>query len=94
MVITRCGLDCSDCYAYPKDCPGCAKVEGKPFWTEGAKQCELYRCSSEHGFAHCGQCAELPCQMWHDLKDPSQSDEEHQQALQVRAQRLLGLASE
>lgn len=30
--------------------------------------------------------------MWRDLKDPSLSDEEHRQALQVRVQRLHGLS--
>lgn len=92
-MITRCGLDCRDCYAYPNDCPGCKVVAGKPAWAEsiGEEQCQLYQCSAAKAYAHCGQCNELPCKMWYDLKDPSLSDEGHLQAINERIERLRSL---
>ncbi len=91
-MLSRCGLDCSQCYAYPHDCQGCEAVAGAPFWTQqeqgGMEQCELYRCSAEKGYAHCGSCQELPCKKWYDLKDPSYSEEQHLQSIQERIKRL------
>lgn len=91
-MLARCGLDCSECYAYPHDCKGCNAVEGKPFCTQevGVEQCDLYRCSAAKNYTHCGHCEELPCKMWYDLKDPSYSDEQHLQSIQERVKRLRG----
>lgn len=89
-MIARCGLDCSECYAYPHDCTGCKEVDGKPFWTKevGVEQCQLYGCSAEKSFQHCGDCKELPCKTWYEMKDPSWSDEEHLQGIKDRVKRL------
>lgn len=91
-MIARCGLDCTECYAFPHDCSGCSAVEGKPYWTKdvGEEQCQLYRCSAERSLAHCGNCQELPCKLWYELKDPSWSKEEHQQGIEDRVKRLKG----
>lgn len=89
-MLARCGLDCNDCYAYPKDCTGCEAVMGKPYWTKevGEEQCRLYRCSLDRGHTHCGKCAELPCKMWYEAKDPSWSDAEHREEIKKRVARL------
>jgi len=59
MKLAICGIDCDACkYAAERDCPGCQACEGKMFWGT----CDLYACASEKGHAHCGLCAEFPCQ--------------------------------
>lgn len=87
-MMTVCGLFCSECELYEKECQGCTSMEGKPFWVvhleEEDKICPLYKCSLERKYTHCGQCEELPCRKWHDLKDPSLSDEAHLQSIKDR----------
>ena len=87
-MMTVCGLFCSECVLYQKECQGCQSMEGKPFWVihleEDDKICPLYKCSQERTHPNCGQCGELPCQKWSDLKDPSMSDEAHLQSINER----------
>lgn len=33
-MISPCGVDCSICDYYKKDCGGCFAIQGKVFWTE------------------------------------------------------------
>lgn len=90
MKLSVCGLVCDECPYYSKPCKGCREVKGAPFWVEEIESdnCELYHCSSERGFRSCGDCAELPCRSFRQLKDPGISDEEHLMELERRVQRL------
>ncbi|MCL2167473.1 MAG: hypothetical protein FWH49_09345, partial [Clostridiales bacterium] len=45
------------------------------------------------GFKTCGECAEVPCQLFYDWKDPSMSDEEHRQAVATNVSFLNDLKS-
>ena len=37
-----------------------------------------FDCSiNKKGFSSCGDCSELPCQKYNDLRDPSIPEEEH-----------------
>jgi len=86
-IISSCGIVCSDCPAYPEQCPGCEASAGSPFWTDeaGMDVCPLYDCCrAQKGFAHCGLCPQLPCEAFTDLKDPSLNEEEHTQVLNER----------
>jgi hypothetical protein len=91
-MITKCGLDCKECYAYEKECTGCEAVCGQPFWTEHVEggQCPLFKCCMEKEHASCGACGELPCNKWYDLKDPSMTDDEHQNSINKRVKILKG----
>jgi len=88
MVISACGLVCSECHFFRKECSGCYEVEGAPFWAKDISEngkCPLYECSViQKGFKSCGQCSELPCIMFQDLKDPNVSEQEHKKALSKR----------
>ncbi len=90
MELSTCGLICSDCEFYRKSCPGCRAVRGRPFWAEEVegKSCFLYDCCTEKGFHSCGNCSELPCKSFVELKDPNVSDEAHQLELARRVERL------
>jgi len=53
------------------------------------KVCPLYDCSvNKRKHKDCGDCAEVPCQMFREMKDPNSSDEEHRQGLVDRVERL------
>lgn len=92
MLLSSCGLICDECEFYGKQCKGCIAVQGQTFWAMENmpnKTCPLYHCAvNEHGYKSCGECAELPCKMFREMKDPNSTEEEHQQSLIQRADRL------
>ena len=92
MILSACGLICDECEFYEKECNGCLAVKGQTFWAKEMmpdKICPLFNCSvNEKGFKSCGDCEELPCKMFREMKDPNSSEEEHQLSLVQRVGRL------
>jgi hypothetical protein len=91
--ITACGLICRDCPFLGPKCAGCAPSAGKPFWAAefGLAGCPIYDCAvNQRGYATCGQCPSLPCDVFTKLKDPNLSEEEFQRSLHERVARLKG----
>lgn len=78
-IQTVCGYSCSDCEHHKKECPGCAKTKGKPFWTAYVQieTCPVYDCcANDRKLKHCGKCPELVCERFTRFKNPDVSDEE------------------
>lgn len=94
QIISACGLSCGACDYLKTRCPGCHAAGGETFWAKDSMpdgMCPLYKCSViEKKYHSCGQCAELPCQKFVDLKDPAISEEQHKQSIQERVLRLKG----
>lgn len=91
MVMTVCGVDCSTCEIYGKECKGCDEIKGCVFWTSmiDTKVCPIYNCVvNEKKYKNCGECSSLPCDMYKSLKDPSLSDEEHKLGIEKRVANL------
>lgn len=92
MVLSACGLICDECEFYGQECSGCIAVKGQTFWAKEMmpdKTCPLFNCSvNEKGYKSCGDCVELPCKMFREMKDPNSSDAEHQISLKQRVERL------
>jgi len=92
--ISVCGLDCAvmcaECNKIEElqnnPCKGCNAMEGKVFWTKYFNMdiCSIFACAKEKQLKHCGECELLPCNIWIELKDPSMSDEQHQQSIKDR----------
>lgn len=85
-----CGAICDGC-GYEKECAGgCEAQQGRVFWARyiGAEVCPIYQCAKTNGYVNCGQCSKLPCQIWTDVKDPAQSDLEHQKSITDRVTKL------
>lgn len=79
-MISLCGVNCGECEYLEQQCGGCAAIGGKVFWAHytGSDTCPIYSCCvDKKGFAHCGECGELPCQIYFDTRDPNVSEEEH-----------------
>jgi hypothetical protein len=95
QLISSCGIVCSECPFLGKQCDGCYKVKGSTFWAQEMipdKTCPLYACAvNEKKFKHCGECNELPCATFKEMKDPNCTEEEHRKALVERVQRLKTL---
>jgi hypothetical protein len=87
-----CGLYCGTCEHLDNKCKGCGHVQGRPFWTSLMQiaACPLYDCcvNNKH-LEHCGLCPEFPCATFLEMRDPSLSDAEAEQALQTRQQELI-----
>lgn len=92
QIISACGLVCNECEFYLKQCEGCYVVKGSTFWAKEmmpSKVCPLFDCSvNQRGYHSCGNCGELPCGTFLQMKDPNSTDEEHERMLKVRQQRL------
>ncbi len=59
-VQSHCGLMCATCeYQESHHCKGCIALKGQPFWGV----CPVSSCCQDKGYAHCGQCAEMPCEL-------------------------------
>ena len=69
-VQSYCGLLCNGCnYRESHGCKGCLALKGRPFWGE----CDVAACCRSKGYAHCGECADMPCDI---LKGMSCGDDE------------------
>ena len=100
--ISVCGIDCAvasiECNKMDKElqknpCKGCNAAEGKIYWTKylNLDTCPIYSCAKEKQLAHCGECAQLPCNIYFEMKDPAFSDEQHQQSIKDRINVLKSL---
>ena len=91
-MISACGLKCKECQFYNNPCSGCYNVEGKTFWAKDYTPngiCQLYNCSIlKNNYKNCGDCRELPCQMFQDLKDPNITEEKHIKMIDIRVKNL------
>jgi hypothetical protein len=92
MIISACGLVCTDCNFYNNACSGCFNVQGKTFWAKDHTEkgiCPLFDCAVNlKKLEHCGNCSELPCKKFHDLKDPNITKEEHLESINKRVEIL------
>jgi hypothetical protein len=92
MILSVCGLKCNECEFFNKTCSGCVAVKGSTFWAQEMmpnKVCPLFDCAvNKKGYKDCGDCADLPCIMFREMKDPKTSDEEHQKMLLERVKLL------
>jgi general stress protein 26 len=89
-VQSRCGLLCDGCdYRTSQGCAGCIALMGKPFWGE----CPVAACCQGKGYQHCGECADMPCDI---LRDFSCGDGEHcdkPQGARIEVCKLWALAA-
>ena len=86
-----CGTDCSACYCYGKMCSGCNDLKGKVFHVPEGKACAIYDCTAnQKKLKSCGECVEVPCDIWKKTRDPKYSDEEFAENIQMRIQALKG----
>jgi hypothetical protein len=92
MILSTCGLKCDECEYFGKTCDGCREVKGSTFWAVEmipSKVCPLYDCAvNQRGYYDCGECPELPCPAFIQMKDPAISDEEHRQMIRLRVDLL------
>lgn len=88
-VLSVCGSDCGSCDCFGSLCKGCRQCEGKVFHQPEGTACAIYACTvSEKGFKHCGECAQMPCEIWMRVRDPKYSDEEFEENVRSRTEAL------
>ncbi|NVN94566.1 MAG: DUF3795 domain-containing protein [Bacteroidetes bacterium] len=88
MLVSPCGIICSECPYYNNECTGCKNNEGKVFWSKDVTEngiCPMYDCSiNNKKLSNCGKCNEIPCQLYYNTKDPDISEEQHQESILER----------
>jgi len=95
-MLCVCGADCAECPQYGKDCPGCEEISGKVYWAGyiGKEVCPYYTCVKDRGIKNCGACKDIPCELWHSLKDPSWTDEQHEKSIRDRVEKFKNINEE
>lgn len=85
-MLCVCGADCDNCHSFGKECAGCEALQGKVYWAAylGKDVCPYYQCVRDKGLNHCGDCENIPCELWYSLKDPSMTDEQHEASVRER----------
>ena len=90
--ITRascCGTKCWKCGYYGIQCKGCNECLGKVFYIQDNQTCAIYECAIHNrGLTSCGSCSNVPCNIWHDTRDPGFSDEEFEKNILERVSNL------
>lgn len=89
-IISCCGVVCSECEYYPKECEGCPTIKGNAFWLQyvEADICPIYDCCiNKKQFVHCGLCGELPCEHY-GRGDPTKTEEENAEILKKQLAQL------
>ena len=89
LDISCCGTKCRECNFYGDMCQGCNECQGKVFHAPKGKACPIYACSvNKKKLRDCGQCGEVPCDIWRGTKDPSLSDEAFEKNIADRVRNL------
>lgn len=87
--LSVCGTDCSTCYCYGEMCSGCNECKGMVFHVPEGKACAIYHCCvKQKGLKNCGECKDVPCEIWMSTRDPKFSDKEFEENVNMRVQAL------
>ena len=88
-TLSCCGAKCTECEFYGTMCKGCNASLGKVFHAPKNQACPIYECSiNRKGMKGCGECAHVPCEIWRKTKDPAFTEEEFEQNIWERIERL------
>lgn len=91
-TLSCCGTQCDKCSFYGTMCKGCNESLGKVFHAPEGQACPIYECSiNGKKIKNCNACAQIPCDIWRQTKDPSFSEEEFEKNIKERVERLRGL---
>ena len=96
MYLSACGFNCEEC-PYKDQCKGiCHAIKGAPFYINefGVDTCPIFDCAvNKKGYTTCAPCAELPCQLHFDWKDPDMTNDEHVRSIAERVKILKASVS-
>ena len=92
MSLAPCGIMCGEFEACKEaGCSDCHEIKGQPFYLKefGVETCPLYDCPvNKKGYTTCAECSDLPCDIYQEWRDPSMSDEEHENSIIERVNAL------
>lgn len=89
-VLSCCGTECVNCQCYGNMYSGCNESAGKVFFMPEGQTCPIYDCTiNNKNMKCCGDCPNVPCDIWRNTKDPSYSDEEFEKNIKERVNRLM-----
>jgi len=90
-----CGVLCNEeCHAFGKECAGCNVIKGKVSWAKylGKDICPIYQCIENRGLNNCGECSDMPCDIWMiETKNPEVTIADYEADLKQRMRNLRTL---
>jgi len=91
-MLSSCGLKCiTDCKSYRKECYGCNEMQGRVSWAKrfGSERCAIYNCVHEKKLTSCGECSQMPCRLWFEVRNPFISDKDFSLMLKTKLDNLM-----
>jgi hypothetical protein len=85
MLLSPCGINCSECPIGENCAGGCRVSGGKPFYIESfdVEVCPIFDCAvNKNSYETCAECSDLPCQLFFDWRDPDMTQEEHNKGIE------------
>jgi len=80
-MMGYCGTYCETCDWKEKfNCPGCKACVSKVFWGT----CEISVCAIDKGYAHCGECPEVPCSKLIDAYNDAEHGDDGERLTNLR----------
>lgn len=80
--ISMCGDYCAECNWKDKmGCSGCQIAEGTMFYGT----CQVAKCCSSKGLAHCGMCPDIPCDVLQQAFDHPEHGDRGERLANLRA---------
>lgn len=91
LGLSACGTDCAACPLHGEVCRGCNASMGRVFHAPEGKACPIYACCcGKRRYATCGDCADVPCDLWRATRDPALSDAAFEASILDRLRNLKG----
>lgn len=96
LELSVCGCECTASDYFKKsECLGCSETKGKVWWTSliSVPVCPIYDCVINlKKLRNCGECPEVPCKIWRDLKDPNLTAKQHEAGINSRIANLNNIS--
>ena len=93
-ACNKCSSVCKSMHkVFDKPCLGCNEIHEIIFLggNLSLNVCPIYNCVHKKNYKHCGECDELPCELYFELKDIFISDVQHKLDIEHRIKVLKSI---
>jgi hypothetical protein len=92
----KCSSICKNMHSVfdlKKPCEGCNEIHEKILLSKhiSLNICPIYECVINRHYQHCGNCEQLPCDLYYELKDPFINDFIHGLDIEHRVNTLKSM---
>ena len=96
FACNKCSSICKNMHAIfdsKKPCEGCNAIHEKILLNRNISLniCPIYVCVTNRQYKHCGECEQIPCDIYYELKDPFITDSVHKLNIEERIKVLKSI---